>query len=590
MLKRYFRVLSYSIKLDKWYLPIRFLLTIVAFSSSAITLLLPKLLLNAIEKSDFKAICVILLLSFLFSFCSSITERIANPKLALRRERINIKILDDFLHKSIRLELEYFDHPGTYDKYTVAFDQCCTVVQNVGNTLLTLFSSALQIILVVYVLSWIPPLILTIFICICLLQTYLSNLSRRHNYTLQKQMSNHNRKLNYLYRLFYIPEFMRDIRVNDIKNFIFMKKDSVNEAVLHDIYAANKKIANKTFLISFLSMIESFCTMLFFSIKVVQKTIWYDDFVVSLNAYNRLKGAFSQILSVLVELSSNDLFIKDYLAFMDTPHEMICGNNELSQIDTVEFKNVSFRYPNSSGYALKNVSFFVDAGERVAIIGKNGAGKTTMIKLLLRLYDPTEGTILINGVDIKEYNISVLRRAISILFQDYSTYAFSIRDNLALGALISDEKIMDALARVGLIEKVMKLPMKLDTPITNQLYDGGVEFSGGEKQRLALARAYLKNQMLFILDEPTSNLDPFIENAFYEDLLSESTNTVIVISHRITFTNRMTKIICMKEGGIAEIGSPTELFENSQSLYREMYDLNTAKYTQPDSCARDDSL
>ncbi len=590
MLKRYFRVLSYSIKLDKWYLPIRFLLTIVAFSSSAITLLLPKLLLNAIEKSDFKAICVILLLSFLFSFCSSITERIANPKLALRRERINTKILDDFLHKSIRLELEYFDHPGTYDKYTVAFDQCCTVVQNVGNTLLTLFSSALQIILVVYVLSWIPPLILTIFICICLLQTYLSNLSRRHNYTLQKQMSNHNRKLNYLYRLFYIPEFMRDIRVNDIKNFIFMKKDSVNEAVLHDIYAANKKIANKTFLISFLSMIESFCTMLFFSIKVVQKTIWYDDFVVSLNAYNRLKGAFSQILSVLVELSSNDLFIKDYLAFMDTPHEMICGNNELSQIDTVEFKNVSFRYPNSSGYALKNVSFFVDAGERVAIIGKNGAGKTTMIKLLLRLYDPTEGTILINGVDIKEYNISVLRRAISILFQDYSTYAFSIRDNLALGALISDEKIMDALARVGLLEKVMKLPMKLDTPITNQLYDGGVEFSGGEKQRLALARAYLKNQMLFILDEPTSNLDPFIENAFYEDLLSESTNTVIVISHRITFTNRMTKIICMKEGGIAEIGSPTELFENSQSLYREMYDLNTAKYTQPDSCARDNSL
>lgn len=580
VIKRYFRILSYSIRLDKWYLPIRFFLAIITFASSAITLLLPKLLLNAIAKSDFETIIIVLLLSLLSSFCGSLAERIANPKLSLRRERINTKILDDFLHKSIRLELEYFDRPGTYDKYTVAFDQCCTAVQNAGNILLTLFSSILQIILVVYVLSWIPPLILVIFICICLVQTYLSNLSRRHSYTLQKKMSNHNRKLNYLYRLFYIPEFMRDIRVNDIKNFIFMKKDRINEVVLHDTYEASKKIANKTFLISFLSMLESFCTMLFFSIKVVQKTIWYDDFVVSLNAYNRLKGAFSQILAISVELTANDLFVKDYLTFMDTPYEMKCGNKMLSQIDTIEFKNVSFSYPNNSECALKNVSFSVGAGERVAIIGKNGAGKTTMIKLLLRLYDPTEGTILINGVDVKEYDIGFLRRAISILFQDYSIYAFSIKDNLTLGALIPDEKIMDALARVNLLEKVMKLPMKLDTPITNQLYEGGVEFSGGEKQRLALARAYLRSQMLFILDEPTSNLDPFVENAFYEDLLSQTTNTVLVISHRILFTHRMTKIICMKEGSIAEIGPPAELLKNPQSLYKEMYDLNITKYTQ----------
>ena len=252
------------------------------------------------------------------------------------------------------------------------------------------------------------------------------------------------------------------------------------------------------------------------------------------------------------------------------------------QIESLVFQDVSFKYPNASEYALKNVSFSIKKGDRIAIVGKNGAGKTTMIKLLLRLYDPTHGKILINGVDIAEYDLSSLRRVASVLFQDYSLYAFSVRENLTLGALVPDEKIIDALSRVNLLDKVMSLPKKLDTPITNQLYEEGVEFSGGEMQRLALARAYLRNHGLFVLDEPTSNLDPFVESAFYEDLLSQNSNTVIVISHRITFTHRMTKIICMRGGSIEEIGTPAELLKNPQSLYKEMYDLNTAKYIQPD--------
>ena len=288
-------------------------------------------------------------------------------------------------------------------------------------------------------------------------------------------------------------------------------------------------------------------------------------------------------MTIIVEASANDLFIKDYLSFMETPFEMECGSRELLDIESLEFQDVSFKYPNASEYALKNVSFSIKKGEHIAIVGKNGAGKTTMIKLLLRLYAPTHGKIFVNGADITEYNLSSLRRVASVLFQDYSIYAFSVRENLTLGASIPEEKIVDALSRVNLLDKVMSLPKKLDTPITNQLYEGGVEFSGGEMQRLALARAYLRNQGLFILDEPTSNLDPFVESAFYEDLLSQNSNTVIVISHRITFTHRMTKIICMRGGSIEEIGAPAELLKNPQSLYKEMYDLNTAKYIQPDS-------
>jgi len=582
MIKRYFQILGYSIKLDKWYLPLRMLLTFISFVSSAISLILPKLLLNAIANEEVKIVGEVLLLSFFVSTTNSIATRLVNPRLSLRRERINAKILDDFLQKSIRLKLEYFDQPGAYDKYSIAFDQCCLVVQNSVNTLFTLLSSILQIIFIIYVLSWIPPIVLVLFVGICVAQAYLNNLSRKYNYALQKRMSNLNRKLQYIYRLFYVPVFMRDIRINDIKDFVFKKKDGLNQIVFHDIYETDSKVADKNLLISLLSAIESLITMLYFSVKVIQKTIWYDDFVVSLNAYNRLKSAISQILTIMVEVSSNDLFIKDYLLYMEMPFEVECGSRELLQIESLVFQDVSFKYPNASEYALKNVSFSIKKGDRIAIVGKNGAGKTTMIKLLLRLYDPTHGKILINGVDIAEYDLSSLRRVASVLFQDYSLYAFSVRENLTLGALVPDEKIIDALSRVNLLDKVMSLPKKLDTPITNQLYEEGVEFSGGEMQRLALARAYLRNHGLFVLDEPTSNLDPFVESAFYEDLLSQNSNTVIVISHRITFTHRMTKIICMRGGSIEEIGTPAELLKNPQSLYKEMYDLNTAKYIQPD--------
>lgn len=179
MIKRYFRLLKYSMKLDRWYLPINLLLSVVSFGSSAISLLLPKLLLNAIAQAKFELIIRLLLLSFAVSLISAAIERITAPRLSLRRERINAKILDDFLHKSINLELECFDRPGAYDKYSVAFDQCCGVIQSTTNILLTLFSSVLQVILVIFVLSWIPVFVLLLFIIVCAVQSYLNNLSRR---------------------------------------------------------------------------------------------------------------------------------------------------------------------------------------------------------------------------------------------------------------------------------------------------------------------------------------------------------------------------------------------------------------------------
>lgn len=250
----------------------------------------------------------------------------------------------------------------------------------------------------------------------------------------------------------------------------------------------------------------------------------------------------------------------------------------LSDIEKIEFKNVSFSYPNSRTQALHNVSFTISKGERIAVIGNNGAGKTTIIKLLLKLYDPQSGEIEINGTNIKNYDVISLRKTFSVLFQDYTIYPFSIRDNITLGQELSVEKIEYSLQCVDLLKKIQSLINGIDTPITSQMNNSGVEFSGGESQRLALARIYASSSNFVVLDEPTSNLDPLIEYNLYKSLLSTlGEKTIIIISHRLTFTYKMDRILCFNDGRLIEDGSHDELLKHN-GYYAQIYHLSTEKY------------
>lgn len=578
MLKRYVYILKFCIQLDATYFCMKLALTIFTFVSSAITLLLPKYLLSSLSQGNFRDVTTLMLIILVVSLLSSTIKKLTSPIIAKRREKMNSQVIDAFLRKSINLNLSFFDERGNYDKYALVFNQCCSILQNSIDILCSLLSASMQFALVIYVLAWVPSFVLIVLCALCIYQTYISHKINEENYTFQKQQVHHNKKINYIYRLFYTPEFMRDIRINDIKEFIFRKKDSVADTIIRESYEITSRVSTKQWFIALLSSVENFITYLYFSFNVINKTIWYDDFIVSLNAYNQLKATLLQIISATAQLTTNDLYIKDYISFMDSPLEIHGGSRELLVIDQIDFRNVSFKYPNDNRFSLKNITFSITANEKVAIIGKNGAGKTTIVKLLLRLYDPTEGTILINNINIEEYSISSLRKAMSVIFQDYSTYAFSIEENLTLGSSASDKEIIYALKQVNMYDKIFGLPKGTQSPITSQLYDDGIELSGGEKQRLALARIYLWKRAVTILDEPTSSLDPFVENSFYEKMLSDYPGTLIIISHRITFSYRMSRIISLEDGTIKEIGTPTELLQKPDSLYKEMYDLNTKKY------------
>ena len=248
----------------------------------------------------------------------------------------------------------------------------------------------------------------------------------------------------------------------------------------------------------------------------------------------------------------------------------------------IEFRDVSFRYDGAEGDTLSHVSFVMEAGEKLALVGHNGAGKTTLVKLLCGLYQPTGGKILVNDRDISKMQLEEYHRLISVLFQDVAPMAFSIEQNV-VGCVeeeIDPERLKSSLQRAGLWEKVSGLTQGTKTCITQELDEGGIQFSGGETQKLLLARAIYKDAPLLVLDEPSSALDPIAESKMYEEYSNMTDGkTSLFISHRLASTKFCDRIFLLEQGKILEQGSHDALMEQ-QGRYRELYDIQSHYYQE----------
>lgn len=245
----------------------------------------------------------------------------------------------------------------------------------------------------------------------------------------------------------------------------------------------------------------------------------------------------------------------------------------------IEFKNVSFKYPGTDKMILKNISIKLTVGERLAIVGMNGSGKTTFIKLLCRLYDPTEGEILLDGVNIKEYDIYSYMQIFSVVFQDFKLFSFPLDQNVAADIECDEERLWDALEKAGIDQRVKKMPQKEKTSLYKDFDKDGVEISGGEAQKLALARALYRNASFIILDEPTAALDPISEYEIYERFNSfVGDRTAIYISHRLSSCRFCDKIAVFHAGQIIETGTHDELVADESTKYSELWNAQAQYY------------
>ncbi len=290
----------------------------------------------------------------------------------------------------------------------------------------------------------------------------------------------------------------------------------------------------------------------------------------------KVSGGVSTLVRMFGEVRNNAPFLQENFRFLDIPNTMYQGSLTVEKRKDrdyeVEFKNVSFCYPGSDTFALKNINMKFRIGERLAVVGMNGSGKTTFIKLLCRLYDPTEGEILLNGINIRKYNYLDYISIFSVVFQDFKLFAFPLGQNVAAGIGYGKERVLDCLLKAGFLEKLAKMPEGLDTYLYRDFSDRGVDVSGGEAQKIAIARALYKNSPFIVLDEPTAALDPIAEEEIYSKLNEiVEDKTAIYISHRLSSCRFCDEIVVFDNGRIVQKGGHKELVADKGGKYYELW-------------------
>lgn len=343
---------------------------------------------------------------------------------------------------------------------------------------------------------------------------------------------------------------------------------------------ASMNSAKSSSFVAILGAIVGFGIYLFIGVKGLYGLFGIGSLVLYCGSFMQIIGGIMKMAATFGKTEEMVPLVNYYFEIMNTKDEMNYGNKELdSDKFEIEFKNVSFRYPGAENYSLKNINLKINDGEHLAVVGRNGSGKTTFIKLMCRLYDATEGEILINGTNIKEYSQESIIKFYSVVFQDFKIFSTTLSQNIAAGEKYDNYKLFDVLDKANIKDRVLKMENRENTYLYKDLDKAGVEISGGEAQKLALARALYKDAPIVILDEPTAALDPIAEDEIYRRFNSFVENkTAIYISHRLSSCVFCSRIAVFDKQQIVETGNHQELIKLN-GIYSKLWYAQSSNYT-----------
>lgn len=594
-------------KIDKTAIPLNVFQSIISGITPYIELILWTMVIDTIVLKDIdkivKLLIIMVVAKFIFGIIIDFLDKINNYK----SKNIQQKMIVLISSKAMEIDYSVLENPQTLQQITdaeytmehtggiVAF---ISYYRELAKNIFTIFisfslilelclSSASSSIFAINILASKTVSITTIIIITLLnfrFNNYVAKKSKRHSSELFNENRRIERQLNYYTNNVYLKyPFGKDIR-------IFAMKDMINSSYSKYIedaksffgkhyYTSNK---NKESLNIFSSSIYTLITYILVVIKALAKSITIGGMVKYVNAISMFNASIVKIIDLNQLIKLQTEYIRVFNDFLDVENVQKSGKLDIRRNEekkyVIEFHDVSFKYPNNDEYVLRNVSCRMDFGKKLAIVGKNGAGKTTFIKLLIRLYEPTEGFISLNGVDIREYNYEEYKMLFSIVFQDFKLLALSIKENVAISKCANEDKILEALKLSGVEERIKSLPENIDTNIY-KYDDNGVEFSGGELQKIAIARAIYKDSPFVILDEPTSALDPISEYETYSKFKEITENkTSIYISHRMGSCRFCEDILVLDKGFIIQRGNHEELLEDSNNVYAELYTKQAENY------------
>ena len=420
-------------------------------------------------------------------------------------------------------------------------------------------------------------------VCPLLGNFVFGNLKNKYEFKRYQEQAPNEKVLNYVSRMMYLPDGAKEIRLSEV--FSLMKKQ-YREATDRNVRIAVKyAFANAS--LNFWRITFTF-TVIFEGVllyAIYRKQVTGSITLAQLTIMTSLMVAMTWILirvfESIMEILKNGVFINNlrtFLAYEETIPEDQDGDMPEKEFSSIEFREVSFSYKDEQ--TIQDLSFVITKGQTAALVGHNGAGKTTIIKLLLRLYDPTSGTIFYNGRDIREYNLKAYRELFATTFQDFQMFGMTIKENVLMGRHYEKEEelVIAALKKAGVYEKVSSLEKGIDTMMTKEFDEDGAVLSGGESQKIAVARTFVKDAPMKIFDEPSSALDPIAEYELFQNIMKEgSDHTMLFISHRLSSVKNCDKVFMLEKGHLIEEGTHSELMAANGS-YAQMYKKQAMNY------------
>lgn len=522
--------------------------------------------------------------------------------------KVRRKVKMALYEKAKELDLECYDDPEYYNKLVLVIseadkqiDRCMTFLQNVA--------SGVSVFITIVIYFLVKDKVSILFAVVSFIMAFFFNqIYNKLSYKVRMKKNPYERKREYVKRVFYLNDYAKDLRLNpEVSDILFHDLEEAND----ELYNIEKSYANKRFVIGFFRRYVSndfFSDVLYISYlsfkAAVLGTLSYSSVAILYNSFGRLKYGMRLFTDIYPYASETSLYVQKIRDFLDyeprivsnknlavqnkevlnnnltVPKEMSNNNMTAPKAKAIELKNVSFAYKEKDGNVINDISLSIAPKEKIALVGYNGAGKTTLTKLIMRLYDATDGQIIVDGEDVRDYNVWEYRNSIGTVFQNFMIFAGTVKENVLMDLAddVKVDKVERALNHSGFADRVKTLNKGLDTELTSEFAKDGVNLSGGESQKLAISRVFYKDAGLIILDEPSSALDPIAEYQLNHSMIEAAENkTVIFISHRLSTTRLADRIIMLEKGHIVEEGTHDELL-TLNGRYAEMWRAQAGQY------------
>lgn len=581
-------IVSNAWRYDKGAFALFGMFTIVSSIYPFIGIIFPKFILDELlTTKDMKNLLLLLVIFFLASSVLGFGTSYLSGANYARMIGIRMKFMGITANKCMTTDFKNTEDPKFLNDISTslrALDNDDTGIEGVLHKLFALGSGILTLIGYVLLIGNLNVLVLLYIIFSVWVTYYLTLKVKKYEHQREEEISDIERHVKYTYNIMYDFAYGKDMRIFGIRNWIsglFRKYKSQRYHIDKDIRIKNLKIniMNCILLLLREGLVYGYLIYL-----VVTNKLGIGSFTMYFAAIASLANHMKIIVEDIAHINGQNLYINDLRNFIEKKEELepIYPVKLPKGPFDIEFKNVYFKYPGSENYVYEDITFAIKAGQKLAIVGHNGAGKTTFIKLLCRMYEPESGEILLNGINIKEFSKKEYYTLISAVFQEVKTMAFSVAENIACSENYDEEKVLKSLEKANIKEKVLSTKNGIKTSMQKILDDEGMEFSGGETQRIILARALYKDAGIVVLDEPTAALDAIAEKNIYEKFNAMvEDKTAIFISHRLASTSFCDVIAMFEHGKLVEYGTHDELIERS-GKYADMFNVQAQYYREDD--------